>query len=73
VGDPRRTRRAEDVPLIEVWNKIDLRELVLGFGEGKRRAWLHEEGVVLSEEQREDGFHLSLRWTPRQEKRFREL
>jgi GTP-binding protein HflX len=49
------------------------RDLVLGFGEGKRRAWLHEEGVVLSEEQREDGFHLSLRWTPRQEKRFREL
>jgi hypothetical protein len=29
--------------------------------------------VVLSEVQGEDGFHVTVRWTPRQEKRFREL
>jgi GTP-binding protein HflX len=110
----------KDVPLFEVWNKIDLlspeargpvetesarkdsvvaisaltgdgipalldavsaaleeekveRELVIPFAEGRKRAWLHGEGVVLREEQGEDGFHLSVRWTARQEKRFREL
>ena len=52
--------------------KVD-RELVLGFGEGRKRAWLHEEGVVRAETQGEDGFHVAVRWTPRQEKRFREL
>ena len=49
------------------------RQLVLGFDDGRRRAWLHAEGVVTAETEGEDGFHLSLRWTPRQEKRFREL
>ena len=46
------------------------RDLVLGFDEGRRRAWLHEEGVVLSEVQGEDGFTLRVRWTVRQSKRF---
>jgi GTPase len=49
------------------------RALVLGFSEGRRRAWLHGEGVVLSEAQHEDGFHVAVRWTARQEKRFRDL
>jgi GTPase len=49
------------------------RKLVLGFGEGRKRAWLHGEGVVLGEVQGEDGFHLTVRWTARQEKRFREM
>lgn len=108
------------IPLIEVWNKLDLvagsardallaqaaqradvlavsaltgegldplldkisgvfdeekteRVLTLGFSDGKRRAWLHGEGVVEAEEQGEDGWTLTLRWTPRQEKRFRDL
>jgi GTP-binding protein HflX len=110
----------KSIPLIEVWNKLDLvagsardallaqaaqradvlavsaltgegldpllarvsavfdeekteRVLRLGFSDGKRRAWLHAEGVVEAEEQGEDGWTLTLRWTPRQEKRFRDL
>jgi GTP-binding protein HflX len=49
------------------------RAFTLGFGEGRKRAWLHAEGVVVAEAQGEDGFDLTVRWTPRQEKRFREL
>jgi GTP-binding protein HflX len=49
------------------------RALTLGFSDGKRRAWLHAEGVVEAEEQGEEGWTLTLRWTPRQEKRFRDL
>lgn len=108
------------VPLLEVWNKLDLvdpsqhealavqaanragvypvsaltgegvaalldaislafdeekteRLLTLGFAEGKRRAWLHGEGVVLSEEQAEAGWQINVLWTARQEKRYREI
>ncbi|MGB8624153.1 MAG: GTPase HflX [Paracoccaceae bacterium] len=49
------------------------REITLPFEAGRRRAWLHEQGVVESEEQGEDGYRLRVRWTPRQEKRFREI
>ncbi|WP_028716643.1 GTPase HflX [Paracoccus sp. J39] len=114
----------EDVPLIEVWNKIDalspetraaLRrtdartagvqaisalsgegleallaaiearlaealdeprleaELVLPHSDGRRRAWLHERGVVAAEELAEDGVHLRLRWTERQKAAFEAL
>ncbi len=47
--------------------------LTLSFTEGRKRAWLHAEGVVLDEVQTEDGHRLALRWTDRQEKRFREI
>ena len=47
--------------------------LSLSFAEGRKRAWLHQEGVVQAEEETEDGHELSVRWTARQEKRFREL
>ena len=107
----------DDVPLIEVWNKIDalsdetraaLRrtdarredvqavsalsgegledllnnieaalaealdeprheaELVLGHSDGRRRAWLHRQGIVVSEDHQDDGTHLHVRWTERQ-------
>ncbi|MCC6863597.1 MAG: GTPase HflX [Rhodobacteraceae bacterium] len=49
------------------------RLLVVPFSNGRRRAWLHAEGVVVSEEATETGFALQLRWTARQEKRYREL
>ncbi len=49
------------------------RWLHVGFSDGRRRAWLHEQGVVEEERQGEDAFHLRVRWTARQEKRFREL
>ncbi len=50
-----------------------VRELTLGFEEGRKRAWLHEQGVVTQEEQTDDGFRIVVRWTARQEKRFREI
>lgn len=109
-----------EVPLIEVWNKMDqvaepgrealevqaarservraisaltgqgvdvlLAEIETGlaeeriervveltFADGKRRAWLHEEGVVVDEAETETGYRLTLRWTPRQEQAFRDL
>jgi GTPase len=49
------------------------RSLALPFAEGRKRAWLHQEGVVTAEEQGEDGYRLTVRWTARQEKTFREL
>ncbi|WJS86214.1 GTPase HflX [Paracoccus sp. TOH] len=114
----------EDVPLIEVWNKIDAlspetraalqrtdartagvqtisalsgegvdallaaieerlaealdeprldAELLLPHSDGRRRAWLHERGVVVAEESAEDGVHLRLRWTERQKATFEAL
>ena len=47
--------------------------LTLGFAEGRKRAWLHAEGVVVNEDLLEDGYRLTLRWTVRQEGRFREM
>ncbi len=49
------------------------RVLTLTFAQGKRRAWLHEQGVVEDETQTEDGFELRVLWTPRQEMQFREV
>ena len=37
------------------------------------KAWLHQEGVVQSETETEEGHQLTVRWTARQEKRFRDL
>jgi len=109
-----------EVPLIEVWNKLDLvsgpdREalavqaarapdivalsavtgeglpglieaiaaqfaeavsdasLHLPFADGKRRAWLHGEGVVMAETAGDAGYDLTLRWTERQRQRFGDL
>jgi len=47
--------------------------LSLPFADGRKRAWLHEQGVVEEETQTEDGFDLTLLWTARQEKRYRDL
>ncbi len=49
------------------------RELRLSFAEGRKRAWLYEQGVIDSEERTEDGYRLQVTWTARQEKRFRDL
>ncbi|WBU60400.1 GTPase HflX [Paracoccus albus] len=38
----------------------------LDFSEGRRRAWLHEQGVVEDERQTKDGFDLQVMWTERQ-------
>lgn len=42
----------------------------LGFQDGRKRAWLHEQGVVVAEETGEAGWRLQLRWTVRQAERF---
>ncbi|RJL07056.1 GTPase HflX [Paracoccus siganidrum] len=47
--------------------------VVLPFGDGRRRAWLHEAGVVEREESGEDGLVLHLRWTARQKAGFEAL
>jgi GTPase len=49
------------------------RRITVPFSDGRRRAWLHEQGVVEDETQTETGHDLTVRWTPRQEKRFRDL
>ncbi|WP_162300739.1 GTPase HflX [Alkalilacustris brevis] len=49
------------------------REIVLGFDEGRRRAWLYEQGVVESEREAENGYRLAVNWTPRQAQLFRDI
>ena len=45
-------------------------EVAVPFADGRRRAWLHDAGVVRDEETREDGWHLHLRWTEAQARAF---
>ena len=47
--------------------------LKLGFDEGRRRAWLFEQDLVVSENQMDDGFEITVHWTARQEKAFHAL
>lgn len=47
--------------------------VTLGFDQGRERAWLHEQGVVEGESQGEDGFTVTVRWTPVQAARFERL
>ncbi|MBV0912128.1 GTPase HflX [Anianabacter salinae] len=49
------------------------RVLQLDYSDGKRRAWLHQEGIVTAETEREGGFDITVRWTARQEKNYRDL
>ncbi len=107
----------EDVPRIELWNKVDLvppgeraalltraeraedvqvlsavtgegmqalvdrigaaltgetrrDDIALPFSAGRKRAWLHERGLVEDEAQDDDGYRLSVRWTARQRAAF---
>ena len=45
-------------------------ELVLPFSEGRRRAWLFDQDVVEHETQGDEGFTLTVRWSPIQKARF---
>ncbi|MEF3047741.1 GTPase HflX [Pseudotabrizicola sp. L79] len=49
------------------------RTLHLPFAEGKRHAWLHGQGVVTEERQSDEGWTVTVLWTARQEKRYRDL
>lgn len=48
-------------------------EMVLGFSEGKKRAWLFQQDLVISETQSEDGFALTVQWTAVQQAQFDSL
>ncbi len=48
-------------------------EIVLPYSDGWRSAWLHDQGLVQEERHSEEGFHLRVRWTALQERRFRDL
>ena len=45
-------------------------ELVLGFSEGRKRAWLFARSLVQSEVENDQGYRLHLRWTARDRARF---
>lgn len=45
-------------------------DLELGFAEGKRRAWLFDQDVVVEERQHDQGFALRVRWSAKQEAQF---
>ena len=45
----------------------------IAHGDGKRRAWLHAEGVVLDEAAVETGVRVTVRWSPAQAVRFSRL
>ncbi|MEH7826923.1 GTPase HflX [Gemmobacter denitrificans] len=49
------------------------RQLDLPFSDGRRRAWLHGEGVVQAETQTETGWRIDVLWTARQEAGWRAL
>jgi GTP-binding protein HflX len=52
--------------------KSDL-QIALSFSAGKQRAWLHDQDVVQSEVQTDDGWVIDVRWTARQQARWREV
>ena len=47
--------------------------LDLPFSDGRGRAWLYEQGVVTDEQETEDGFRLTVSWTARQAREWRQL
>ncbi|MFW2586833.1 GTPase HflX [Sagittula sp. SSi028] len=48
-------------------------QLVLGFDQGRKRAWLYEKGLVTAEEQGEDGYTVNVSWSARDRARFETL
>ncbi|MTH77188.1 GTPase HflX [Paracoccus aestuariivivens] len=51
----------------------EVAELHLGHEDGRRRAWLHGQGIVTSETIEETGVRLVVRWTERQKAQFASL
>lgn len=48
-------------------------DLTLPFADGKKRAWLFEQDVVIKETPTETGFDLTVRWSAKQEAQFQRL
>jgi len=53
--------------------KRERAELHLAFADGRRRAWLFERDLVEIEEQTDDGYDITVRWTDRQRDQFANL
>ncbi len=65
---------AIDVALHDkVRDKLVAATLRLGFDEGKRRAWLFEQNVIVKERQLKAGFKIEVSWTAEQAERFERL
>lgn len=45
----------------------------VAFSEGRKRAWLHAQGIVEAEVADDDGWQIELRWTARQGAEYRKL
>ena len=52
---------------------LTIETLSLPFSAGKSRAWLFAEGVIESEEQTENGFELTVKWSAKQAAQFKKL
>ncbi|PIE16942.1 MAG: GTPase HflX [Rhodobacterales bacterium] len=48
-------------------------ELLIPYAEGRKRAWLFEQGLLTSEESTDEGFRVQVLWTARQQKQYREM
>jgi GTP-binding protein HflX len=48
-------------------------EVTLGFAEGRKRAWLFKQEVVLGETQTDDGFVITVRWSEEVETAYQRL
>jgi GTP-binding protein HflX len=63
-----------DALLAEVAQRLDEprdeEEIVVPFAAGRQRAWLHENRLVLSEQDEDAGTRMRVRWTARQRDRF---
>ena len=65
---------AIDVALHDkVRDKLVGATLRLGFDEGKRRAWLFEQNVIVKERQLKAGFKIEVSWTAEQAVRFERM
>ncbi|MEP3297268.1 MAG: GTPase HflX [Pseudoruegeria sp.] len=49
------------------------RVLTIPYSDGRKRAWLFEQGIITDEDQTENGFEVTVYWTARQEKNFRQM
>ncbi|MEM9968161.1 MAG: GTPase HflX [Pseudomonadota bacterium] len=47
--------------------------LTLSFADGRRRAWLFAQDVVVNEKQTETGFRMRVRWTEKQQAQFQRV
>jgi GTP-binding protein HflX len=50
-----------------------LATLKIDHSDGKKRAWVYDQGIVISEKRTEDGIELTVNWTPIQAERFSRL